>query len=205
MNDINDVQMKFRENFIESINSANILYEDTKYQRNKYETLEMLTLENYIKAIKNLSNYPELINPNNVFNTRKWIEKINDTETKIDKRKKYDEKDYYEFTNNRILQLLELSDDYKLIDLITEGYESYNIDFHMRDLNDKYTIIFTIPDTSKITSNNHIYAHDGKFAMSVMYDNDKSTIHVLKTSYMLEEIVEFLKTFIAKEAIRGAD
>lgn len=82
-------------------------------------------------------------------------------------------------------------DNFKLTNIMEYGLNGYAWNFEFEGYGVKFEI--TIPMVNKLTTENISYAGEGKFAFALR--KEEHVLSVLKTSYKIEDIAEFIKEY----------
>lgn len=123
---------------------------------------------------------------------RKWLEI---SKTKYDKRKKYEEKEAYDFISDIISSKIFLNKPIEIIDTLCGGYENYTdiIIFTCEDMQFR----LEIPNFNSMTIRNFQYANEGKLVITVK--ESSCGYLVIASSYDEDEVAEQLKKFFDDE------
>ena len=160
------------------IEESKRLYEEMKSNVSKYQKLEQLTFNDYVSVIKANINYWEYLTC--IQGARDWLMKLEKGE-KIDRRKRYEEKDCFDFFQHNLCKLLDRKINVK--EIRTCGYEGYCYSILFDYEGREYCI--EIPDTKQISPKNIEYAHFGKMVLYKCFDN---VYNEIKSSYIPEEL-----------------
>lgn len=125
----------------------------------------------------------------------KWISMLNDKENKIDKRKKYEEKDAYECLAYTLKKYLD-KQDIKITEIIYEGYGSYavNICFTCQG----YDLYLKVPMISNITIKEYQYYGQYIFKLTLYYKSAKHMHKAIDSTYRESELKDILNKFLAE-------
>lgn len=123
---------------------------------------------------------------------RSWLEM---SKTKYDKRKKYEEKEAYDFVSDVISSKIFLNKPIKIIDSLSGGYENYTdiIVFICEDMQFR----LEVPHFKSMTVKNFQYANEGKLTITVK--DSSCSCAVIASSYDEDEVIEQLKKFFDDE------
>lgn len=166
------------------INKSNKLYNDMKSELEKYQKLTELAFTDKIDTIKRSVHYYTLtsIAPS----AYRWLQ-IKDV---VDKRKKSEDKDSFEYFVKQINDLL--GAEVTITNIYQFGYDAsaYIVKFSYNDT----TFELTIPVVEKISKNNIDYLHEGKLYLG--YEAQPSVFECIITSYDEKDIEEAFESFV---------
>ena len=171
-----------------NIETAKQLHEEMKSNVEKYQKLSELTFNDYVQTVKANINYLEYLIC--IKGAIEWLMKLENGE-KIDRRKRYEEKDCFDFFQNNLRKLFDKEITIKTIRMC--GYEiyAYSVVF---DFGDKEYCI-EIPDSNKINPKNFDYAHQGKITL---YRCEDSMYTEIEGTYMPEKLKDAFDEHIKK-------
>lgn len=157
---------------------ANQLVQDMQREVAKYTKLLELAQQDQVNVIRNEISWHQYIYlcPK----AQKWLSKIESE--KIDKRKRYEEKDYFELLKKDIENDF-IGKPIEITKIISFGWTSsaYEIYFKCDDKD----FMIEIPDTSQMNIKNFDSMHEGKICIFLSYDHVNECI---ASSYDTEEL-----------------
>lgn len=161
------------------ISEAKELFKKEKEEVKRHQILQELTEQNLIREIKQNVSYV-WADESILENAQKWLS-IKDN---CDKRRKYDEKDYYVLLTNSISEALDVSS-ITINKIITCGYENYAYSVYFTI--DEYDYIFdlTIPVIKNMTAKNRQETIDGMLLFG--YESSRSCWTMHWHSYNLRD------------------
>jgi len=123
----------------------------------------------------------------------KWIKMSNDKENKIDKRKKYEEKDAYEYLTYTLEKYLDKKD-IKITEIIYEGYSSYavNIFFTCQG----YDLYLKVPMIQNISMKEYQYYGQYIFKLTLYHEVKKSISEAIDSTFREPELKDILNKFL---------
>lgn len=140
------------------------LLEDVKHE---YDLLEADAFKTYRKEVI----YILSLNPSIISKSQKWLEMVNDKKNKIDKRKKYEEKDIYEMFLKDLKKLLGY--DIEITHITQYGYEGYAYGVYFDCMNHKFEL--KIPNIDLVDIKHYRDYGDYVFKLA-LYNCDKPNI-----------------------------
>ena len=166
---------------VKDIEYAKSLYELQSYNVKRELHIEKLLLEDYVRTIKShTSRY-------DVFESKTFKEAQSQRNEKLKK-----DRPQFEMMKGMIISdFLNGDKNWKLVNILSCGLESYGWSFEFEGYKTK--IYIEIPHKSKLTVENFEYANHGMFAFAVK--TDESSREVIKTSYKIEDIAEAIKEY----------
>ena len=130
------------------LSSADELVNDMYKEYNKYSKLLELAKKDRIETIKDTVRYM-YYSEHLIENAQKWIHMSNDEN--LDKRKKYKEKEDFEYLQNILRKEILNDDTVEIIGLFFEGYEKYLCDIQFKVMKSEFTTFsLAIPIISKL-------------------------------------------------------
>lgn len=174
------------------LNYADELVEDMRKEYCKYFKLLELAKEDRIKAIKDVVRYM-YYSEKLLTSAQNWIFMCEDKS--LDKRKKHEEKENFEYLQNILKEEIFKNPSLKITSIKFEGYEKYNclIEFKVAK-SDSTMFEFVIPNLSLLNEKRWDNMHGGKLAL--YYEKNESVWDCICTSYKEEDIREALKNFL---------
>ena len=170
-------QYKNYQKFID-IETAKQLHEEMKNNVEKYQKLSELTFNDYVQTVKANINYWEYLTC--IKGAIEWLSKLDNGE-KIDRRRRYEEKDCFDFFQDNLCKLLDRK--IKIKEIRTCGYEGYCYSILFDYEGQEYCI--EIPDTKQISPKNITYAHFGKITL---YRCENSIYTEIEGTYTPEKL-----------------
>lgn len=163
--------------------------------QNEYDLLEADAFRTYKKeVIYLLSLNPVLINK-----AKKWLEIVNDTKNKIDKRKKYEEKDVYEMFLKDLQKLLGY--DIEITHITQYGYEGYAYGVYFNCMNHKFEL--KIPNMDLVDIKHYRDYGDCVFKLA-LYNCDKPNISIcFGDTYFESELKDIFEKWLIVNNIIG--
>ena len=180
------------------IETANKLSEDMAKEAAKYAKLAQLALNDKIAVMKNnlRGRWLHLTYP--VKSAQKWLS-MKDQE--LDKRKKYDEKDSFEYLTHKIEDLLDLK--IEITDISVLGYDeaAYFIRFTLKEGFSSSEYELSVPETEKLNKNNLDELCEGKLKLMVRSDTNSCCWNYICASYDKEELKNKFKEFLTPKPV----
>lgn len=163
-------------------------YEHKKLERHK--TLAELADDNVVYMIKRNVNY--LWVDYHFDKAKEWL---NIKSQKYDKRKKYAEKDAYDYLVDKLKEIFQV-ENLEIVRMCYEGYEQYTrwIDFIT---DSDYIFHITVPVIKILTVKLLSYTNCGKIALG--YHTSKNCIRTLNTSYNVEDLKSTMTEILTLE------
>lgn len=176
-----------------NIEQAHNLTIEMRNEANKYARLAELAFNNELDVLKNSLRGKWLSLSCSVDGASKWLHMLSSGE-KIDGRKKYKEKDHYEYLICRINKLLD--EEIELLGINFYGYErsAYDIVFKLK--NDPFERKFelVIPEIERLNKDNLDYCNYGKLRIS--YQSGASCWSCIYSSYNEEDLKNKFKEWL---------
>ena len=164
---------------IENIEYVKNLYDMQIYKVKKEQHIEKLLLEDYVKTIKNYTTRYDL------------LDIFADAQKQIGNKLKKD-RPQFEILKKLIMEdFLNNDKNCKLINIISEGYESYRWRIEFEGYGESFCI--SIPVKKKLTTKNIQYARYGMFGFSVK--KTETWLEVIMESYQIEDITQAIKNW----------
>lgn len=163
--------------------------------QNEYDLLEADAFRTYKKeVIYLLSLNPALINK-----AMKWLNMLEDKKNKIDKRKKYEEKDIYEMFLKDLQKLLGY--DIEITHITQYGYEGYAYGIYFSYMNHKFELKVPNMDTVDIKH----YQDYGDYVFKLaLYNCDKPNVaESFGATYFESELKDIFEKWLISNNIIG--
>ena len=174
------------------LNYADELVKDMYKEYSKYSKLLELAKKDRIEVIKDTVRYM-YYSEHLLENAQSWIHMREDKS--LDKRKKYKEKEDFEYLQNILKEKIFKNSAVEIIDIYFEGYEKYLCEIEFKVINSNFTTFgLEIPNLSLLNEKRWDSMHDGKLVLC--YEERESMWHSICTSYKEEDIEEALKNFL---------
>lgn len=166
---------------MKDIEYAKSLCELQSYNVKREQHIEKLLLEDYVRTIKSyITRY-------DVFESNIFQEARNQKDNKLKK-----DRPQFEIIKTMIMtDFLNGDKNFKLVNIVPYGYESYAWSFEFEGYETK--IYIEIPDKRKLTVENIDYANQGMF--SFLVKTSEHSREVIKRSYKIEDIAEAVKEY----------
>lgn len=174
--------------------SADELVNDMYKEYCKYSKLLELATADRIKVIKETVRY--MYYSEKIFeNAQKWIHMSNDG--KLNKRKKYEEKEDFEYLQNILREEILKNNTAEIIGIFFEGYEKYLCEIEFKVLESSFTFIFrlVIPNLSELKEKWWTNMHGGKLTLFV--SKGDNVWDCLVESYKEEDIAKGLAKYFS--------
>ena len=174
------------------LNYADELVGDMYKEYCKYSKLLELAKKDRIEVIKNTVFYryysEKLLN-----SAQNWI--LMSENKSLDKRKKYEEKEDFEYLQNILKEEIFKNSSLEIISIKFEGYEKYNCSIEFKIAKSDSTMFeFVIPNLSLLNEKRWENMYSGKLAL--FYEEKESMWDCICTSYKEEDIEKALKNFL---------
>lgn len=179
------------------IETANKLSEDMAKEAAKYAKLAQLALNDKIEVMKNNLRGRWLYLTYPVKSAQKWLS-MKDQE--LDKRKKYDEKDSFEYLTHKIEDLLDLKIEIKGISALGYDEAAYFIRFTLKDGFSGSEYELSIPETEKLNKNNLDELCEGKLKLMIKPVTSCCWNYIC-ASYDKEELKNKFKEFLTPKPV----
>lgn len=124
---------------------------------------------------------------------RKWISMNNDKENKIDKRKKYEEKDAYECLTHTLEKYLD-KQDIKITEIIYEGYNNYAVNIYFTCQG--YDLHLKAPMIQNISIKEYQYYGQHVFKLTLYYKVKESIHQAIGSTYRESELKDIFNKFL---------
>lgn len=168
------------------------LLEDVQHE---YDLLEADAFRTYKKEVIYLLS----LNPALISKAKKWLEMINDKKNKIDKRKKYEEKDVYEMFLKDLKKLLGY--DIEITHITQYGYEGYAYGVYFDCMNHKFEL--KIPNMDMVDIKHYRDYGDYVFKL-VLYNCDKPNVaESFGATYFESELKDIFEKWLIDNNIIG--
>jgi len=164
--------------------SADELVNDMYKEYNKYSKLLELAKKDRIETIKDTVRYM-YYSEHLLEDAQKWIHMSNDEN--LDKRKKYEEKESFEYLQNILRKEVFKNPSLEIISIRFEGYERYNCSIEFKVIESDFTKFkIVIPNLSLLNEKRWDNMHGGKLAL--YYEKKENIWDCICTSYKEEDI-----------------
>lgn len=175
------------------IEAANKLSEDMAKEAAKYAKLAALALNDKISVMKNALRGRWLYLTYAVKPSQKWLSM---RDQKLDGRKKYDEKDSFEYLTHQIEELLDLKIEITEISVLGYDESAFFIKFKLKEdpFNREYEL--SIPDTEKLNKDNLDELCEGKLRINIRSSKNSCCWNYICASYDKEELKNKFKEFL---------
>ena len=169
------------------IDEAKKLYFRMEDKAKEYNQLRELTYANYVSTVKNYcsSAYYSYIIP--IDKANKWLHMIK--EEKIDKRKKYEEKLYFDYVQSFIQD--NFHKDAVVTKFYDEGFDNYCKDIVFKLDGKEYQL--TIPNADHINTKNFNCTGEGRLYIRV---KNGCCMEFIASSYKLENVSKAFKDYL---------
>lgn len=171
------------------LNYADELVEDMRKEYYKYSKLLELAKKDRIEVIKDTVRYM-YYSEKLLTSAQNWI--LMSEDKSLDKRKKYEEKEDFEYLQNMLREEIFKNLSLEITSIIFEGYEHYNCSIVFKADSTKFE--FVIPNLSLLNEKRWTNMHGGKLAL--YYEEKENVWDCICTSYKEEDVVEALKNFL---------
>ena len=166
---------------IKNIEYVKSLYDAQKEKVKNEKYIENLLLKDYVLAIRqNITRYD-------------LIDLFRDAQKELKENAKSKRKNLETLKNFMLDDFLNNDNNFKLTDIIACGYEDYAWAITFEGYNKTFRI--DIPIKKKLTTDNIGYANNGMF--SFMIKDGNSSWSVLKSSYKIKDISDYIKNYFA--------
>lgn len=172
------------------LNYADELVNDMYKEYNKYSKLLELAKKDRIEVIKDTVRYM-YYSEKLLTSAQKWIHMCEDKS--LDKRKKYEEKEDFEYLQNILREEVFKNPSLEITSIKFEGYEKYNCSIEFKVAESDFTMSLVIPNILLLNEKRWDIMHGGKLAL--FYEKKESIWDCICTSYKEEDIKEALKNF----------
>ena len=166
------------------LNSADELVNDMYKEYCKYSKLLELAKKDRIEVIKDTVRYM-YYSEKLLTSAQKWIHMRDDKS--LDKRKKYEEKEDFEYLQNILREEVFKNPSLEITSIKFEGYEKYNCSIEFKFIQSNFTKFeIVIPNLSLLNEKRWDNMHSGKLAL--YYEKKESIWNCICTSYKEEDI-----------------
>lgn len=194
MEDFLEYQKKLEdEKALFNIEQAHNLTVEMQHEANKYAKLAELAFNNELDVLKNSLRGKWLFLTYPVLGASKWLHMLSSDE-KIDGRKKYEEKEQYEYLTRRISELLD--EEIEILEITFFGYEcsAYNVVFKLKNDSFERKFELVIPETERLNKDNLDYCNYGKLRISCQLR--PSCWDCIYSSYNVKELKNKFKEWL---------
>lgn len=167
---------------------ATNLANEMKGEAEKYQKLYELAEQNRVDTIKNSVNYFSFVAMCEKAQT--WLSMLE--EEKVDRRRKYDEKAFFEVLQSDVSREI-IGKDVKIKKIYKCGYEIYAWEIYFDFDGKSYAI--DIPDTSKLTVKNVSSTNDGKLTLFL---SEGHTLTAIASSYEYDKIKKAFEDYVSE-------
>lgn len=180
------------------IEAANKLSEDMAKEAAKYAKLAKLALRDKISVMKNVLRGRWLYLTYAVKPSQKWLSM---KDQKLDGRKKYEEKDSFEYLTHQIEELLGLK--IEITDISVLGYDEAAFYVKFKTPEDHFGREFelAIPETERLNENNLDELCDGKLRINVRASENSCVWNYIWASYDKEELKNKFKEWLTPKPV----
>ena len=180
------------------IETANKLSEDMAKEAAKYAKLAQLALKDKISTIKNVLRGRWLYLTYQIKGAQKWLFM---KDQKLDGRKKYDEKESFEYLTHQIEELLDLK--IEITDISVLGYDeaAFYVKFKVSEDPFGREYELDIPETEKLSKNNLDELCEGKLRINVRSSENSCVWNYIWASYDKEELKNKFKVFLTPKPV----
>jgi hypothetical protein len=173
---------------LEEIEYSRKLYKDQVENVKREERIRELLHEDYIRKIRGYQTRYDFITGVLDRAHKQVGEKLKKDRPDLETVKQFVISDF--FNNDKT---------FKLTKIISCGWENYGYQVHFTGYGK--TVHIEIPVKSRLTPKNLEYMHNGMFAFAV--EESEHYISVLKTSYAIEAMAEFIKEYFELDKKEG--
>lgn len=113
------------------LSEAESLFNNMKSEMKKYQKLAELAEADFLNVIKNKTYSEYLFIVGLCPKAKKWLSMVENE--KIDKRKKYDEKESFDFLQNTLSEIFE-DTEIRITKILSIGWDSYGYDLELPEL-----------------------------------------------------------------------
>ena len=123
----------------------------------------------------------------------KWISMLKDKENKIDKRKKYEEKDVYDCLTHTLEKYLDRQD-IEITEIVYEGYSNYATNIHF--ICKGYNLYLKVPIIPNISLKEYQYYGQDAFKLTLYYKPTECIHEAIDSTYRESELKDILNKFL---------
>lgn len=182
---------EYQQKAIQNIEDAEMLHFEMIREKEKYEKLVELALNQVVESIRSYStgNYEPFLTLTEL--SRKYLTKIRNGQSR---KQKDDDKHSYHYLQKQIGMLCGVTK-VNVIEICTGGFEGcyYEIKFTLNK--SKRIFLLNIPDTSKINIRNLDFANRGKMCIGEITHNGNVHEYFFST-YNMDEIKEAFQNYL---------
>ncbi len=180
------------------IETANKLSEDMAKEAAKYAKLAQLALKDKISVMKNALRGRWLYLTYPVKGAQKWLSM---KDQKLDGRKKYDEKDSFEYLTKQIEELLDLK--IEITDISILGYDEAAFFIKFTITGDPFCREYelSVPETEKLNKDNLTELCEGKLKLTVRSSANSCCWNYICASYDKEELKNKFKEWLTPRPV----
>lgn len=202
MKDLMEDLFKYRQKYEDQqklleIETAHKLTQEMNREADKYAKLASLAFSDEICTIKNVLRGRWLYLTHAVKGAQKWLSMQSE---KLDGRKKYVEKDQFDYLTSQIKDLLGL--EIKLTSIHFFGYEeaAYYVRFNVKDYSGR-EFELSIPETEKLSKNNINELDYGKLKILFRVSSESCSWNFVCTSYDKDDLKAKFKEFLTPRPV----
>lgn len=179
------------------IETAHELTKEMNREADKYAKLASLAFSDEIRTIKNVLRGRYLHLTYAAKGAQKWLSMQSE---KLDGRKKYVEKDQFDYLTSQIEDLLGL--EVKLTSIHVFGYEeaAYYVRFNVKDYSGR-EFELSIPETEKLSKNNINELDYGKLKILFRISSESCSWNFICTSYDKDDLKAKFKEFLTPKPV----
>ena len=179
---------EYESSILKKIAYARELYEVQVKEAERAEYIKNVMLQDYVNQIKEHRSHYDLID---IFSK---------AQKEVGEKLKKNRPHYESLKRFLMEDFLNRDKNFKLVNLISGGYEGYYWRFELTGYGK--TIYIDVPIMARLTPKNVEYAHYGMFAFGV-YESD-SCYTMLKGTYEMKELAATIKEWVERECEKGS-
>lgn len=123
----------------------------------------------------------------------KWIKMLNDKESKIDKRKKYEEKETYDCLTHILEKYLD-KQDIKITAIVYEGYTNYATNIHFTYQG--YNLYLKVPVIPNISMQEYQYYGQYIFKLTLYHKSKECISDSIGSTFREDELKDIFNKFL---------
>lgn len=180
------------------IETAHELTKEMNREADKYAKLASLAFSDEIRTIKNVLRGRYLHLTHAIKGAQKWLSMQSE---KLDGRKKYEEKDQFDYLTSQIEDLLGL--EITLTGISVFGYEeaAYYVRFNVVEDYSGREFELSIPETEKLSKNNINELDYGKLKILFRIGSESCSWNFVCTSYDKDDLKAKFKEFLTPKPV----
>ena len=164
--------------------------------QNEYDLLEADAFKTY----KNEVIYLLCLNPGVIQKARKWLDMLQSKTTKIDRRKKYEEKDMFDIFTRDLQKLLGYKD-IEITNITSYGFDGYAYGVYFNCLNHKFELYIPNIDVVGLTQYREYKEYAFKLAL---YNCDKPNVaESFGATYFESELKDIFNKWLIDNNVIG--